>query len=360
MSSINSPLIDKPINTTIQQNNRNKYILIITIVSAIILMFCMIIYFTYGSDDDTIIVANNTIIDSNTNTNTNTNTQFIPSEEFSVTTPLPIPESTNNVFLLGLQNINITQIEAFTNTRFFSNNKNEYFGNIGLSEETPIIIFDSLQKIIDYYDIYIKTYFPLLNYENINNKVRNRTNKSIIQILQEKSRRHRNLNPLSLLRERQTSYKKYMGLVFGMPDQTHFKLLCMSLLILRKIRNPNFKQCIYYPLEDPINKTDFVTYVGECKSKEYVKELHKNKKNEHPSGSLNIDVNNNTLKKISWKDEFLKDLIDYTGYSNEKDNRKIEKNITDYVKSLQSQKDKIISNYEDEIANLIINVNNIN
>ena len=378
---------------SLTQQNKNKYILIITIVAVIILMVGLIIYFVYFSDDtyDYIsndVVANNSInthtqtntntnrktntptntrtntqtntsTNTSTNTQTNTNTQpftFIPSEEFIVSNPISKSESTNNTLLIGLQNTDITQIEPFVNIKSYSNNY-EYFGNVGQfqpSEETQIIVFDSISTIINHYDIFIKTYFPLLNYDRMDTKVKEITRKTIIQLLQEKSRRYRNLNPIRLLRESRKGYREYMGLVFGMDDQTYFKLLCMSILLFKKINNPRIKLCTYYPLEDPKNQSDFITYIGSCKKKEEVKEIHKNNKNDSPRSSLNSIIDSNSLKKITWKDEFLRDLILYSGLSEEKNNRKIEINIINFVKSLQTQKELVLKNYEDEIINLMI------
>ena len=327
-------------------------------------MIGLIIYFVFFTSDDNttsvnyVATNNNTNVNTNNNTNTNVNTNvntilssLINSEELNSNTPVNNQVLTeNNTFKTALQNTGITEIEPFTNLSFFSN-KYEYFGNIGTSEETPIILFNTMEQIIDNYNVFIKTYFPLLNYENMNTQVKKQSGKTIIQILKELYLKNRNFNPITILRNKRTGYKKYMGLVFGMEDKIYFKLLCMSILLLKKLSRPSNNICVYYPHDDPNNNNDFITYIGKCQAKSTVKQIHVSRKSELPTGSLNTNIDGNTLKKISWKDEFLKDLIEYAGFSNENDHKKIAININNFIKSLQPQREQILREYEDEIIN---------
>jgi len=186
----------------------------------------------------------------------------------------------------------------------------------------------------------------------MNTEVKRQSGKSIIEILQKSYSGNNNFNPITILRNKRTGYKKYMGLVFGMEDKIYFKLLCMSILLLKKLTNPKYNFCVYYPHDDPNNNNDFVTYIGKCQNNSTLKQIHVSRKSEHPTGALNTIIDANLLKKISWKDEFLKDFIEYAGFSNENDHKKIAIDINNFIKSLQPQREQILREYEDEIINL--------
>jgi len=159
----------------------------------------------------------------------------------------------------GLYVSNIKYIENFNNNEYFENSKN--------------IVFDSLDKIINNIDIVFNTYFPLLNFNKINDTIIKKTGMNVKDIIQPK-----------LIENWGKISESFLGLyaliVLNMNDQIYLNLLGLYIFTISSnlmLKSP--LTCYYYFKNDPYNINDFIIWTGTCdeeKMKIYYENNYKN------------------------------------------------------------------------------------
>lgn len=340
---MSSPYAVQPIINTstsdLSSSSKINYIIIITTVVLLVIVGSIIFLIFDSSDTKTSIST----------TTTTTPPTPAPTPPTPPTPTPPTQASQSNLIFRGISNTGLITIENFTDITKYNY---EHFDAIS-SEETEIIndniTFSSVDIIKQNFDVFIKTYFPLLNLNRMNMQNKQRTGKTLKQLISES--RIINIAQINrILTNPNNNYKKYLGLIYGMTDKTYLRLHLLYILLVKKFSSRRNNLCFYHFPNEPENNNDFIIYVGNCQQINDIKVLRNTKKNNRPINLDGINFTNNTpFTKLTLKGNFLQNFKKLA-------NLNLDSEINIYVNSLQSQRDVILRNYEDEIVSSIINV----
>ncbi len=194
-------------------------------------------------------------------------------------------------------------------------------------QEDTVIVFDSNDKIKQNYELYLKTYFSLINIENINKRLKDDTGKTIQEII--------NLNNSIDTQEYVTLIKQIDGLfnysilVYNMEDSTHF--INLGLNILLQMKNSG---CYYYLPNENIyyetNNKDLIIYGRACLDDIQLRTAVDNLKDTEAMDGYNI-TSEMDLYKISMR-------------------RMLNKNFSNIPTTQSSNMETIISQFENSIV----------